>query len=149
MFACITVTKHVFSSIASITSSALTNPSSSTPTNAYVNSPNAAFAFKCSITAGCSIAVATIFGNPRPGFFFKNPRTAPSMAKLSLSLPHEVNVTSSLAHPNIRAVASRAASIASRHGVANACPDDGFPKCSYRNGAMARETSGHMGVVAL
>jgi hypothetical protein len=60
-----------------------------------------------------------------------------------------VNITSLASHASMALTLALAPSTASRHGVANACPLDGFPKCSNKNGAIALATSGQMGVVAL
>jgi hypothetical protein len=68
---------------------------------------------------------------------------------LSLSDPHDVKTISSGAQPRTVATRFRAVAIASRHGAANACPLDGLPKCSHRNGSIAAATSGYIGVVAL
>ena len=75
--------------------------------------------------------------------------TADATAWLSLSDPHDVNTTSSGVHPSMSDTWFRAFATAFAHGFANACPDDGLPKCSHRKGSIAAATSGKIGVVAL
>ena len=60
-----------------------------------------------------------------------------------------MNTTSSGVHPSMSDTCFRAFATAFAHGFANACPDDGLPKCSHRKGSIAAATSGKIGVVAL
>ena len=73
---------------------------------------------------------------------------APATARLSASVPPEVNTTSPGSAPSSRATWSRASSTARRARRDSAWLPDGFPKLPDRKGSMASTASGRIGVVA-
>ena len=72
----------------------------------------------------------------------------PGTARLSASVPPEVNTTSPGPAPSSAAIRSRASSSAIRARRDSAWAPDGLPKPPVRNGSMASSASGRIGVVA-
>eukprot|EP00962_Isochrysis_galbana_P005369 scaffold1452_cov117-Isochrysis_galbana.AAC.20 len=127
LLACITVTSTVSGRRAVATASADTRPSD--PTGTYVAShrPSAWRAARQRSTAGCSALVVTTCGGGWSGNCRPAARaaasaslTAPTMAWLSASEPHEVKRISFGCAPINAATAARAAQIAAAHGRPNA-----------------------------
>ncbi|OPZ85336.1 MAG: hypothetical protein BWY76_01457 [bacterium ADurb.Bin429] len=78
----------------------------------------------------------------------RNARAAPFSARLSLSVPPEVKMTSLIAQPSQSATVSRAASSAARAARPAACRLDGLPNASRANGTITASARGSSGVVA-
>ncbi len=119
---------------ASASASRSTTPDRSTGT---IVPPTASQALR---TAWCSTAVHITVPRPDP--------CTPRTARLSDSVPPEVNTTSPASHPRHCATTSRASSIATWTRRAAVCEPDGLPKCSVRYGSIAANDSGRIGVVA-
>ena len=73
---------------------------------------------------------------------------APAMARLSASVPPEVNTISPRSAPRSSAICSRASSTASRARRDSSWPPDGLPNVPPRYGSIASSASGSIGVVA-
>ena len=90
---------------------------------------------------------------PRPFFPCPCPcaaaRTAPSTARLSASVPPEVNNNSSSWTPRAPAIRSRASSITARMRRPAAWVLEGLPACRSSTSSMAWRARGRRGLVAL
>ena len=155
LFECITVTRSVRGVTAAATALASTRPSRSTGTYVTSSRPAALSASRHSVTAGCSTLDVTTCGSLPPADAGPSRRRrassssmTPRMAWLSASEPQPVKMISSGFAPISCATAALALFTAAAHDRPKACPLDGLPQWSCRNGMAASATSGHTGLVA-
>ena len=155
LFECITVTRSVRGVTAAATALASTRPSRSTGTYVTSSRPAALSASRHSVTAGCSTLDVTTCGRLPPADAGPSRRRrassssmTPRMAWLSASEPQPVKMISSGFAPISCATAALALFTAAAHDRPKACPLDGLPQWSCRNGIAASATSGHTGLVA-
>ena len=127
-------------------------PSGDTPTSSSVTAPTPSTAAAPhaaarigSSTAACSIAEHTA---PMVSPDLARSASVPRTARLSDSVPPDVNTISVGSAPSTCATRSRASSTATRASRAIRCEPEALPKRSAANGAIASITSGRTGDVA-